>query len=113
MNKTIHIFLYLVIISISTLNCKKIEVINNQVPLANAGPSQTIGVPEKVTDIVTLAGSGRDTDGKIVAYLWSQVSGPSYTTIINPGSASTAVQGFQQGIYIFQLMVTDDEVPQG
>lgn len=78
----------------------------NKVPVANAGSSQKITLP---TDSVRLTGSGADEDGSVVAYLWSQVSGPAAITIINPGSASTKAKGFTQGIYIFQLMVTDDK----
>jgi hypothetical protein len=77
----------------------------NKVPVAEAGPNQTITLP---TSSVNLTGTGADADGQVVAYLWSQVSGPAASTIVNPGSASTAVQGLKQGSYIFQLMVTDD-----
>jgi hypothetical protein len=78
---------------------------SNDVPVANAGPSQTITLP---TNTVNLVGTGTDTDGSIVAYLWSQVSGPNTSIIANPGSASTAINGLIQGNYLFQLMVTDD-----
>jgi hypothetical protein len=82
------------------------DVPENKVPVVNAGVSQTITLP---TDSVTLTGSGTDADGSVVSYLWSQVSGPSSTTIVNPGSPSTKVKGFRQGKYIFQLMVTDNK----
>jgi hypothetical protein len=78
----------------------------NKVPVANAGLSQTITLP---IDSISLTGSGTDSDGHVVAYLWSQASGPAATTIVNPGSASTKVKGFKQGTYVFQLMVTDDK----
>ena len=88
-------------------SCKKDDdTPENKVPVANAGSPQTITLP---TDSVTLNGTGTDADGNVVAYLWSQVSGPSSTTIINPGSASTKVKGFRQGKYVFQLMVTDNK----
>ena len=77
----------------------------NRVPKADAGPAQAITLP---TNTVTLTGTGTDDDGDVVAYLWSQVSGPAATVITNPGSPNTAVTGLQQGTYIFQLMVTDD-----
>lgn len=78
----------------------------NKVPVANAGNSVIITVP---TDVVTLSGSGSDTDGNVVAYLWSQVSGPFASTIDNPGSASTQIRGLKEGKYVFQLMVTDNK----
>lgn len=88
-------------------SCQKDDDISeNKVPVANAGTPLTITLP---TDSVILTGSGADADGNVVAYLWSQVSGPAATTIINPGSASTKVKDFRQGKYIFQLMVTDNK----
>ena len=78
----------------------------NKVPVADAGLSQTITLP---TNSVTLTGTGTDTDGKIVAYVWSQVSGPATTNVVNPGSPSTEVQNFSKGTYVFQLLVTDDK----
>jgi len=85
-------------------SCKKDTP--NQVPTADAGQSKAITLP---VSSVTLTGSGTDADGKVVAYLWSQISGPAATTIINPGATSTEIDGFIQGNYVFQLMVTDDK----
>jgi hypothetical protein len=78
----------------------------NKVPVADAGSSLTIQLP---TNSVTLTGTGTDADGNVVAYLWSQISGPAPTGIVNPGSASTEVTNFIEGTYVFQLMVTDDD----
>jgi len=82
------------------------DILLNVVPTADAGTPKAITLP---TNTVTLTGTGADSDGTIVAYLWSQVSGPSSTIIVNPGSPSTVVNGFVQGNYRFQLMVTDDD----
>ena len=88
-------------------SCEKDEdIVLNIVPTADAGTPKAITLP---TNNVTLSGTGTDSDGTIVAYLWSQVSGPSSTIILNPGSASTVVNGFVQGNYVFQLMVTDND----
>jgi hypothetical protein len=87
-------------------SCTKDDFIENEVPVADAGSSKAITLP---VNSETLSGSGTDKDGKVVAYLWSQVSGPSATTIVNPGSASTLIKGFVEGSYVFQLMVTDDK----
>jgi hypothetical protein len=78
----------------------------NKMPVADAGPSQTVELP---TDGVTLSGSGKDADGKVVTYLWEQVSGPSASLIVDPGSPTTVVQGFVRGTYTYQLSVFDDE----
>jgi len=84
--------------------CTKETVTPNKVPIVDAGSSSSITLP---VDSAILAGTGTDPDGKVVAYLWSEVSGPSAVTIVNPGSPTTRVKGFQAGKYVFQLMVTD------
>jgi hypothetical protein len=86
-------------------SCQK-DTVENQPPLVNAGSPQLITLDK---DSVTLTGSASDADGKVVAYLWSQVSGPTNATIINPGSASTIASTFSNGTYIFQLMATDEK----
>jgi hypothetical protein len=83
--------------------CKK-DFEENKVPVADAGQSKTIILP----DSAVVSGSGTDADGKVVAYLWSQVSGPANSTIVNPGANSTIIRFTVPGSYLFQLMVTDD-----
>ena len=68
--------------------------------------NQTITLP---TSTVTLSGSGTDPDGSITAYSWTKVSGPAQGTITSAGSASTPVTGLAQGVYQFQLKVTDNK----
>jgi len=87
------------------VSCTKDDFVENKVPVADAGQSKTIAYP----DSVVLSGTGTDADGKVVAYLWSQVSGPASSIIVNPGAASTAIKFSAQGSYVFQLMVTDDK----
>jgi len=56
---------------------------SNHPPLANAGPDQNVN--EGVT--VTLSGANyTDSEGGVLAYLWSQVSGTP-VTLINPSAA--------------------------
>ncbi|OQP57056.1 hypothetical protein A3860_10835 [Niastella vici] len=103
MSKTLYSLAVLSMV-LFVVSCKK-DFEENKVPVADAGQSKTITFP----DSVVLSGTGTDADGKVVAYLWSQVSGPTNTTIVNPGSASTAIRFVAQGSYVFQLMVTDDK----
>jgi ribosomal protein L14 len=77
----------------------------NQGPNANAGIDQTITLP---VNIVSLNGSGTDPDGTITAYLWIKISGPATGAITNANSATTSATGLTQGIYRFQLRVTDN-----
>ncbi len=87
-----------------TVNAAK-GTITNQAPVARAGSDQTITLP---TDSLYLSGSGYDNDGTVVSYSWTKVSGPA-ATIVDPSSSSTVVAGLVQGIYKFELIVTDDK----
>ncbi len=53
-------------------------------------------------------GSGIDPDGTITAYLWTKIAGPAAGTITNANAAATTVTGLVQGVYSFQLRVTDN-----
>ena len=100
-------YILLLDLGIISFSCQKDTVQSiNQVPVADAGTSQSILVSD---NSAMLSGTGTDVDGKIVAHLWSQVDGPSLSTIANPGSPTTLVTNFVTGKYIFQLMVTDDK----
>src|SRR5258705_420880 len=77
----------------------------NIAPTANAGADQSITLP---TSTVSLSGSGTDADGTISSYSWTKVSGPASGTITSAGSAATTVTGLAQGVYQFQLKVTDN-----
>ena len=77
----------------------------NKAPLANAGIDKIITLP---TDTTTLTGSGTDTDGTISSYEWIQLSGPSSTTITTTNTAVTAISKLIQGVYQYQLTVTDN-----
>lgn len=79
---------------------------NNQAPTANAGPDQTITLP---SNTVTLNGSGSDPDGSISSYQWTKISGPSQFSIASPNNAQTVVNSLVQGVYQFQLTVTDNK----
>lgn len=73
-------------------------------PLADAGPNQTLTLPANST---TLSGSGTDTDGTIVSYVWSQYGGPS-VLIGNANSPTAYISGLVAGKYYFRLTVTDN-----
>jgi ribosomal protein L14 len=77
----------------------------NQAPVANAGLDQNMQLP---TNATTLNGTGNDPDGTITAYLWTKIAGPSAGTIANPATASTGISGLVQGVYKFELKVTDN-----
>jgi parallel beta-helix repeat protein len=77
----------------------------NIAPVANAGSDIILKLP---VNYANLSGAGTDADGTISSYMWSKVSGPSAGTIANTSSAVTSVSGLVQGIYQFELKVTDN-----
>ena len=78
----------------------------NHIPVASAGADQTITLP---LNAITLNGSGSDEDGTIVTYEWIQLSGPSPATMANADQASVNLTDLVEGLYEFQLTVTDDQ----
>lgn len=78
----------------------------NILPVANAGADQSITLP---ISAVSLSGSGSDTDGAIVNYTWSQVSGPNTAILTNATAASPTASGLIAGSYVFSLIVQDDK----
>jgi gliding motility-associated-like protein len=77
----------------------------NQPPVANAGPNRSITLP---TNSLTLNGSGSDADGSIATFAWTKISGPTFSTGAT-NSALLALNNLVQGIYVFELLVTDDD----
>uniref|UniRef100_UPI0012641436 PKD domain-containing protein n=1 Tax=Agriterribacter humi TaxID=1104781 RepID=UPI0012641436 len=76
-------------------------------PVANAGDAQTITLPNNV---VTLDGSGSSApDDMISGYAWRKVSGPSGETITNPAGVATTATDLMEGVYKFELKVTNSQ----
>lgn len=89
----------------------RVLAIANVAPTANAGADLTVNEQT----LVTLNGSGSDSDGSIQSWAWSQVSG----TTVDLGAANTAAVSFTAPtltateILVFQLSVTDNEGASG
>lgn len=77
----------------------------NKAPVANAGTDKIITLP---TNTSSLIGSGTDADGTISSYAWVQLSGPSTGTIATANTSSTVINNLVQGVYQYQLNVTDN-----
>jgi gliding motility-associated-like protein len=82
----------------------------NTPPVANAGGNKEITLP---TNSITLSGSGTDSDGTIVSYAWSQISGPSNATSNANNNASVTYSNLIDGTYVFRLTVTDNQGAKG
>ena len=78
----------------------------NQPPVANAGNAITITLPTSSTTLN--GGASTDADGTIASYAWTKIDGPAQFTIANAAAASTSVSNLVQGVYTFQLTVTDN-----
>lgn len=77
----------------------------NQPPLANAGQDQGIILP---VNTLNLDGRGStDPENNITSYLWTKISGPSTFNLTNPTLIQTQATALIQGIYQFELLVTD------
>lgn len=77
----------------------------NQPPVANAGNDTTIKMPASTA---TLDGSRSvDPDGNIASYTWTKIAGPSSATIANASVVITQVSNLVEGVYEFELKVTD------
>lgn len=78
----------------------------NKPPVANAGADQNI----TTADSIVLNGTASaDPDGKIVAWLWTKLTGPAGIAILNAQSQVAAVKNLVAGSYAFELKVTDDK----
>ena len=78
----------------------------NKPPIAVAGSDRVITLP---TDSVLLDGrQSSDPDGTISSYLWTKISGPSSFTISSSSVAITIVKILVEGVYQFELKVTDN-----
>jgi hypothetical protein len=77
----------------------------NRQPIANAGPDQTITLP--ANQISVNGSTSTDPDNNIAAYAWTIISGPSSFSITNSNAVQTQVTNLVQGIYQFELKVTD------
>ncbi len=84
----------------------KTEGISNRPPVANAGNDTTIQLHMNLA--MTLDGSKSiDPDNNIKNYAWRQISGPPASNISKPNNIKTEVSDLLQGIYQFELTVTD------
>lgn len=74
-------------------------------PVADAGLAQTIVLPNNT--IILDGSKSVSTSGTINNYLWSKLSGSSGIIINTPNAEITTVTGFTEGVYVFNLKVTD------
>jgi hypothetical protein len=81
---------------------------SNLAPIARVGfTSTTIALP---TNSVYVNGIGSsDSDGSIVAYNWSKISGPASAYIAAPNAAYTIINSLVAGTYVFRFSIRDND----
>ena len=89
------------------LSCQDCNAQENLPPIAVAGNDTLLILP---TDSLVLNGANSfDTDGQIIVWNWRIISGPAVIIIQNPSVAVSAANNFIEGIFHFELSVTDDD----
>ena len=80
-------------------------IVLNKVPVANAGPHQTILLSggQRTIDVHLDGSNSSDPDGTVSAYLWTGIPGPV------PNSAVSPTVTLYPGTYTYALVVTDDK----
>ena len=78
---------------------------NNKPPIAHAGKDTTIVLP--VDSVILDSRASTDPDNNIVSYAWTKISGPSSFNIVNVNAVQTQVSNLIEGVYQFELKVTD------
>jgi hypothetical protein len=81
-----------------------VKLIVNVPPVANAGADKTVLLP---TTTLTLSGSGTDSDGKIVSYLWLKIAGAD-VKFTNATTSTVNISGLVPGTYKFKFRVKDN-----
>ena len=77
----------------------------NHPPVAIAGPDTALVLP--VNSKLLDGSNSWDPDNNIIGYAWRKISGPSTVTIPDPVSVKLQVDNMTQGVYSFELTVTD------
>src|SRR6185295_16334720 len=82
----------------------------NTPPLVDAGPDQTITLPQ---DMAPLAGTVTDDGlpaGGTLTLSWTKLAGPGPVTFGNPSAPSTGAQFVTAGTYLLRLTATDSQL---
>jgi hypothetical protein len=79
----------------------------NQAPLVNAGPDQTITLPNLAALDGTISDDGLPNPPGLVTAAWSMVSGPGTVNFTNPSAIDTTASFSTTGNYILLLTAND------
>lgn len=97
---------FLLLIIVFGNGCNKGPEQINRAPEADAGPDVILLLP---ANEIFLHGSALDENGEIKDHTWAKISGPNSFAIQNKTSLNTKVSDLTEGIYLFELRVTDNQ----
>lgn len=80
---------------------------SNQPPIARTEENRVVPLDGSSTELH--GNVSTDPDGVIVSYLWRQVAGPSQAVLTGAQTAIASVSNLEKGIYVFELIVTDND----
>lgn len=78
-----------------------------QPPVANAGPDQSVTMPNAVTLNGSVSDDGLPNPPGVPSASWSQVSGPGTANFANPNAAATTATFTVEGTYVLRLTASD------
>jgi hypothetical protein len=82
----------------------------NRAPVADAGPNQTVTMPNSATLVGSISDDGLPS-GATLTSMWSQLPGaPGTATFANPTSPTTGVTFSAPGTYVLRLTADDTEL---
>ncbi|MBZ5515236.1 MAG: DNRLRE domain-containing protein [Acidobacteriia bacterium] len=82
----------------------------NQPPSVNAGPDQSVFLPNPATLDGTVSDDGLPNPPGAVTVTWIAVSGPGQVTFANPQAVDTAATFSATGVYTLRLTASDGEL---
>ena len=81
----------------------------NQAPIGNAGPDQTVILPNAATLDGTVTDDGRPNPPGAVTTTWEKVTGFGTVTFGNPNAVDTTAQFSVEGTYVLRLTANDGQ----
>ncbi len=81
----------------------------NQAPIGNAGPDQTVILPNAATLDGTVTDDGRPYPPGAVTTTWEKVTGFGTVTFGNPNAVDTTAQFSVEGTYVLRLTANDGQ----
>jgi hypothetical protein len=111
MKRALFTILFVMTIAVTIhLSCKKeysCEGCYNEPPVALAGPDQFITLP--MDSVLVNGEASNDPDGKIKEWHWTKIAGPASFNSSQLESAKAVIRLLVEGIYQFELEVTDNK----